>query len=39
MAPVVAPAAAAASESTAHAGAPEQEALARPDREHLALAR
>jgi hypothetical protein len=38
-APVVAPAAAAASESTAHAGAPEQDALARPDHEHVALAR
>src|SRR6195952_1187874 len=36
--PVVAPAAA-ASESTAHAAAPEQDALAKPDREGVALAR
>jgi hypothetical protein len=36
--PVVAPAAA-ASESTAHAGAPEQDALAKPERERIALAR
>ena len=36
-APVVAPAAA-ASESTAHAAAPEQDALARPERERVALA-
>jgi hypothetical protein len=35
--PVVAPAAA-ASESTAHAGASEQDALARPERERVALA-
>jgi Transglycosylase SLT domain len=35
--PVVAPAAA-ASESTAHAAAPEQDALARPERERVALA-
>jgi hypothetical protein len=36
--PVVAPAAA-ASEATAHAAAPEQDALARPERERVALAR
>ncbi|MEO5689670.1 MAG: transglycosylase SLT domain-containing protein [Burkholderiaceae bacterium] len=36
--PVVAPAAA-ASESTAHAAAPEQDALAKPERERVALAR
>jgi hypothetical protein len=37
-APVAAPAAAAASESTAHVAAPEQDALARPERERVALA-
>jgi hypothetical protein len=38
-APVIVPAATAASESTAHAAAAEQDALARPERERVALAR